>query len=129
MADRLIHSPRLRLLAGVFVATDGLVALCALALARRADAQPSCAQSGATVTCTFSYTGDAQTWTVPPDVTAATFDVQGAQGGVGAGLNSPGLGGEATADLALTPGASVTLVVGGQGGSPGPCSWRRRRRI
>ena len=122
MADRLIHSPRLRLLAGVFVATVGLVALCALALARRADAQPSCAQSGATVTCTFSYTGDAQTWTVPPDVTAATFDVQGAQGGVGAGLNSPGLGGEATADLALTPGASVTLVVGGQGGSPGPCS-------
>jgi MBG domain (YGX type)/Bacterial Ig-like domain (group 3)/Glycine rich protein len=37
-------------------------------------------------------------------------------------LNGAGLGGEATADLALTPGATVTLVVGGQGGSPPPCS-------
>jgi Glycine rich protein len=58
---------------------------------------------------------------VPPDVTTATFDAQGAQGGVGAGLNAPGPGGEATADLALTPGATVTLAVGGQGGSPPPC--------
>ena len=124
MVDWLICSRRLGSLAALFVASVGLSALCALALALagRADAQPSCSQSGSTITCTFGYTGAAQTWTVPPGVTTATFDVQGAPGGVGAGLNSGGGGGEATADLPLAPGTTVTLVVGGAGGSPGPCS-------
>ena len=109
-------------LAVVFAAAVALSALSALALAGRADAQPSCSQSGSTVTCNFGYAGQVeQTWTVPADVTTATFDVRGAPGGVGAGLNSAGAGGEATAELPLTPGATVTLVVGGSGGSPGPC--------
>ena len=43
-------------------------------------AAPTCTGL-ATVTCTFSYTGGSQTWTPPPGVTSATFDVQGAQGG------------------------------------------------
>jgi hypothetical protein len=67
------------------------------------------------VTCTFAYTGAAQTWTVPAGLTSATFDALGAQGGGGLGT-SGGLGGEATANLSLTPGATVTVVVGGQGG-------------
>ena len=47
-------------------------------VATPARAAPSCTTSGTTVTCTFSYTGAADTWTVPPDVTSATFDLYGA---------------------------------------------------
>ena len=67
---------------------------------------------------TFSYTGAAQTWTVPAGVTSATFDLYGAQGG---GLDfpafAPGLGGRATATIPVTPGASIEVNVGGQGGA------------
>ena len=123
MVDRLICSRSLRSLAVAFGVAVALSVLCALVLAGRADAQPSCSQSGSTIACTFGYTGVAQTWTVPADVTTASFDVQGAQGGPAyrAGTR-PVWGGEATADLALTPGATVTLVVGGQGGSPAACA-------
>src|ERR1041385_2429638 len=81
-----------------------------------ADLPSNCSQSGATVTCTFSYTGSAQTWTVPAGVTSATFDLYGAQG---YGFGDPfagGLGGETTATLAVTPAASVEVNVGGAGG-------------
>src|SRR5438477_9636018 len=63
-------------------------------------AAPSCATSGTTVTCTFSYTGAAKTWTAPAGVTQATFDLYGAQGG--GGFNNGGLGGRVTATLAVT---------------------------
>ncbi len=102
-------------------------ALCALALAGRATADPAtalpsnCTQSGNAVTCAFGYTGGVQRWTVPDGVTSATFDVQGAQGGgvessPGVSVTTGGLGGEATDEMAVRPGAAVTLVVGGQGG-------------
>jgi hypothetical protein len=70
--------------------------------------------SAATVTETFDFTGAAQTWTVPAGVDEATFDVYGAQGG----SYSPtgGLGGRATATIAVTPGDSIQLRVGGEGG-------------
>ena len=82
--------------------------------------------SGSTDTCTFSYTGGDQTWTVPAGVTTASFDVQGAQGGnvetsPGVSYTTGGLGGEATADLSVSPGATATVVVGGQGGSASGC--------
>ena len=79
----------------------------------------SAAPASAT-TDTFNYTGDAQTWTVPAGVTSATFDLYGARGGgfVGDSLLAPGLGGEATATIAVTPGDSIEVNVGGQGGSP-----------
>jgi hypothetical protein len=69
-------------------------------------------------TDTFNYTGAAQTWTVPTGVTSATFDLYGARGGGGAEeyQTTPGLGGEATATIAVTPGASIEVNVGGQGG-------------
>jgi glycine rich protein len=86
-----------------------------------AEGRPHCSRSGNTVTCTFGYTGAAQTWTVPSGVTSATVDVQGAQGGSIDDFTLGGLGGDATADLALSPGATVTLVVGGQGGSLASC--------
>ncbi len=83
-------------------------------------AAPVC--SGGTCTETFIFTGGAQTWTVPTGVTQATFDVYGAQGG--GSLNRiphGGRGGHATADLTLTPGATVTIVVGGSGGTEDFC--------
>ena len=110
----------------VFAIAAGVAAALALALAGSAAAQPSnCPQSGDMATCTFSFTGGDQAWTVPAGVTSATFDVQGASGGGVAGFGTGGGGGEAKADLPLTPGATVTLVVGGQGGSQ-PTSLRSR---
>ena len=68
---------------------------------------------------TFNVTGGPQTWTVPAGVTQATFDLYGAQGWGTGGLFSPGLGGRATATIAVTPGASIQVNVGGQGFMPG----------
>jgi hypothetical protein len=66
-------------------------------------------------TLTFQYTGAAQTWTVPSGVHWATFDVFGAQGG-GDGLSfAGGYGGETTVAVALTPGQTLQLNVGGAG--------------
>ena len=73
-------------------------------------------------TCVFAYTGDVQTWTVPAGVTQATVDVYGAAGGfAGSGTQDGGLGGHASAALPLTPGDTVTVVVGGPGGGTASC--------
>ncbi|MCX4961065.1 Ig-like domain-containing protein [Streptomyces virginiae] len=74
-----------------------------------------------------SYTAVAtDTFTVPAGVTAVTVDLFGAEGGSAAGfvLPSPpndgapgGLGGETRADLAVTPGQSLQITVGGVGSS------------
>jgi hypothetical protein len=75
--------------------------------------------SGASMV-TFAYTGAAQTWTVPPGVNEATFIVFGAQGGDAvADFDSAfgGRGGQATATLPVTPGSTVTILVGGAGGN------------
>ena len=64
-------------------------------------------------------------WTVPSGVTRVQFDVFGAQGGSGAasfgpsvvGAAGPGaLGAHVEATLALQPGETLTVVVGGSGG-------------
>jgi hypothetical protein len=83
-------------------------------------AAPSCAPSGANTVCMFSTPGE-DTFTVPTGVTDASFDVFGAEGGGVAGQSVGGLGGHASADLALTQGATVTVVVGGVGGSVAAC--------
>src|SRR5690349_18906456 len=50
-----------------------------LGLASQAQAASGgCVTSSGTVTCTFNYTGAAETWTVPAGVTSATFDLYGA---------------------------------------------------
>jgi hypothetical protein len=72
---------------------------------------------------TFECTGDAQTWTVPPGVTQATFELLGAQGGTGDGGSLGGLGGKATLSGGVTPGTEMQVNVGCSGdseaGSPG----------
>jgi HYR domain len=78
----------------------------------------NCQLSGSTVTCTFDTPG-ASTWTVPPGVTQATFDVFGAEGGAdgsASGAGAGGLGGEATATIAVTPEETLQVNGGGAGG-------------
>src|SRR4051794_41000802 len=69
----------------------------------------------------FAYTGDSQSFVVPAGVCSVTVDVFGAEGGANSATNSlggslPGLGGEATATLAVNAGDTLTVIVGGQGG-------------
>jgi hypothetical protein len=60
----------------VLLSTIALVLLLAGGLAYAADGD--CQPSGSNVECTFTYTGNAQSWTVPEGVTQATFEVSGA---------------------------------------------------
>src|SRR5262249_49032452 len=76
---------------------------------------PLCLTSAGGTTCTFPYTGAAETWTVPNGVTQATFDVFGAQGSGSPGFSPGGNGGEATATIDVSPGQGFTIMVGGQG--------------
>ncbi len=71
---------------------------------------------------TFSYTGAAQTWTVPAGVTSIDVEANGAQGGRVdiSGYWSPccldgGLGGKVQSKLAVTPGQVLSIYVGGIG--------------
>ncbi len=75
---------------------------------------------------TFDFTGSEQTWVVPDDVCEVTVDAYGAQGGDGGDVDIPrqnddlgALGGRATATIAVTPGETLYVYVGGQGGDGG----------
>lgn len=63
-------------------------------------------------TVTFTYSGAEQQWVVPTGVTEVTIDAYGAQGGGVAG----GAGGRAQGVLAVTPGETLRVYVGGAGG-------------
>jgi uncharacterized protein YhjY with autotransporter beta-barrel domain len=75
----------------------------------------------------FGFTGGEQTLTVPAGVNSLTVYLSGAQGGagrsgagtIGGSPNSPGgtggLGGRVRGTLAVTPGATLSVWVGGQG--------------
>ena len=88
---------------GWCVALLALTFLCALGL-------PLPARAGSQA---FSYTGANQTFTVPPGVTSLTVKLWGA-GGAGAGLGG-GSGAFVTGALTVTPGETLTLIVGGGG--------------
>jgi hypothetical protein len=104
------HSSRLR---GLLLVLALLLApLLGLARPSSALAAPSCTTVGLTVTCRFSYTGAPETWTVPDDVTEATFELNGAQGGISSGIPGEG-GGRVTGTLAVTPGSIYQILVGG----------------
>ena len=64
----------------------GLALAAAVIPAGMASAAPAalpsnCTPSGSTVTCTFAFTGAAQSWTAPAGVSAATVTLDGGQGG------------------------------------------------
>jgi hypothetical protein len=79
-------------------------------------ASGGCVTDNGTVTCTFNYTGAAETWTVPGGVTSATFDLYGA-GGLYSGYS--GKGGRVRATLAVVAGTSYQILVGGGNGFNG----------
>lgn len=70
--------------------------------------------SGGSYTTAFSYTGSAQTFTVPSGVTTVTVKMWGPGGGAN-GSNSGGAGGYSTADISVTPEEDLTVIVGGGG--------------
>ena len=92
---------------------SGVTSVGPVSAAPRVRAAPSCTGTS-TVTCTFSFTGDTQSFTVPSGVTRMTIDVRGAQGG-GTPDVKGGLGGEATQTIPVTPGAVLQVRVGGMG--------------
>jgi hypothetical protein len=102
---------------GVLAASLASLGVIGLATATKSIALPSNCSGTTSVTCTFSYNGttgsdgSVQTWTVPAGVMSAHFDLLGAAGY--SANNHTGLGGETTGIVALIPGATVNIRVGG----------------
>jgi hypothetical protein len=83
-----------------------------------------CVQSMYAQTETFDFTGAVQTYTVPSGVTSVFIECWGAEGGnatlnanVCPGQAMGGDGGYSSGDLAVTPGQTLFVFVGGAGGS------------
>jgi hypothetical protein len=71
------------------------------------------------ITSNYSYTGADQTFTVPAGVTALNVVLNGAAGGAAySGSSLGGAGGYVSGTLAVTPGQSLTIMVG-KGGEKG----------
>ncbi|MSV52735.1 MAG: S8 family serine peptidase, partial [Actinobacteria bacterium] len=68
-----------------------------------------------TMTNTFNYTGAVQTWTVPAGITSVYVEALGANGGLGGGGSRGGARVQGT--LAVTPGETLSIYVGGGGGA------------
>lgn len=67
-------------------------------------------------TATFTATGSNQTWTVPNDVYLITAKLWGAGGG---NRSTAGAGGYTEAEISVTPGEQLTLIVGVDGSDGG----------
>ena len=99
----------------------GMLAFCWLAFAGTAAALPAgCTQGGPTATCTYAAQGETA-FIVPTGVTSISATAVGAQGRSDFfNTGSGGLGAQATAMIAVTPGETLYLqvnVLGGRGGS------------
>ncbi len=91
----------------------------------QASADVGCTSSGTTTITVTCPVGLGDTWTVPTGVVAATFNVDGAQGGSsfnGDSGGSPGQGGELMATLLVTAGQTYDIEVGALGGDAGGTS-------
>ena len=66
-----------------------------------------------TTSITFIFTGAAQSWTVPPNVTKILVDAYGAQGG-DKNTTAGGFGGRMQAIIKVTPGETLHIMVGGK---------------
>lgn len=69
-----------------------------------------------TVSLSFYYSGGTQYWTVPVGVTGIQVDLSGGSGGSDAGFIG-GLGGRVLTNLAVTPGQTYAITIGGVGAS------------
>jgi hypothetical protein len=94
----------------------GVGTLWSVALVDAASALPAnCTQSGNTVTCTFASTGAEQTFAVPTGVSSLRVSAVGAPGQSFADIAAGGAGGTASATVAVTPGSTLFVEVGGPG--------------
>ncbi len=66
-------------------------------------------------TMAFGFTNGPQTYVVPTGVYTLTIDARGAQGGSSNNGGPGGLGGRIVATVAVTPGETLTVQVGGAG--------------
>jgi len=91
-----------------------------------------CVTAGKVTTCTFIYTGGAQTWTVPAGIKSASFTLYGAEGGTAVGgtvggvpvPGGPGgLGAQVTGTLSVTPGSVLQINVGQAGAGNGAATF------
>ena len=106
---------RRRLAAAAAAAVLGVVA--APAGSARAALPSNCSETSGTVTCTFGSTDGAQSWTVPTGVSNVHVVAIGGRGGRnGNGTVRGGLGEDVQADVPATPGQTLTVLVGGNGG-------------
>jgi len=67
------------------------------------------------VTQTYNYTGSIQNFVVPAGVTSITMEAWGAQGGDHAGISTGGNGAYIKGDVQVTPGSTLSIIVGQQG--------------
>jgi Glycine rich protein len=101
------------------LATGALMGALFVAASPASASAAACATAGSQVTCTFSYNGTngtdgtLQNFVVPPGVSSVTIEAWGAQGGGFAGGNHQ-LGGHVKGTIAVTPGATLRVRVGGQ---------------
>ncbi|UOQ57839.1 Ig-like domain-containing protein [Leucobacter allii] len=99
-------------------ALAGLVTGAAVAAGAALVVAPAAPAEAADQTVTFTTAGEHPV-TVPAGATAMVVEALGGSGGEPRGLALPGgTGALVTAELPITPGASYTAVVGGNGGGP-----------
>jgi hypothetical protein len=120
-----VRRPAARIAAGG-VGT-ALVALCLVAAIGQpagATTSPTCTQppGDPEVTCTFTYVGGSQPFTVPVGVTSLKITADGAPGGSFYQGAPGGAGAEAQGTVTVTPGEALMVVVGGGGTSDGVAS-------
>jgi hypothetical protein len=104
----------------VCVVAAGASGLLATAFAPSASAAlpAGCQETGSTVTCSYGYTGSEQSSVVPLNVTNLQVAVTGGTGGSsGRATGSGGRGAQISGTLAVVPGETLYLEVGGDGGN------------
>lgn len=86
-------------------------------LAATAGLAPIGSPASAAAPVPFAFTGAAQSWVVPPNVFSITVEAWGAQGGIWdvATCSTGGFGGYVRSVVAVTPGETLQVFVGGRG--------------
>jgi Glycine rich protein len=82
----------------------------------------SCSATSGTTTCTFGPTGAEDTFEVPAGVNTIHVVATGAPGGVGVLGDAAGRGARVSADLAVSPGQTLYVNVGGTPTGGGNCA-------
>ncbi|HUD17096.1 MAG TPA: hypothetical protein VMQ59_07525, partial [Acidimicrobiales bacterium] len=108
------REPMVRIATAAFsvVGVFGVALLATVAPASAITPAPVC--GGTTCSVTFSTAGTGQTWVVPTGVTSESITLYGAIGGSTNAVLG-GDGAKVSGTLALSPGTSVTVDVGGAG--------------